>query len=416
MFLLLIVPATAAQNPQPQREAVLSEITVRGTVEAVDHTSRTVKIRGQQGNVVTLDVPESYTRFDQVKVGDVVTITYYDRVSLKLKAPGEGPVDRVSPPTTTPTPGLAPGGTRAYERVTTATIDSWDPVTRILVFTTVNGQYTRRVVETLDPSVMAGLKAGDRVDVTRTEATNISVASPAPPQTATTVPDTFRHRSTVSVLWGPDNTFSGTMAQTGSGTYQGTPVTFNNTEYDAVYGTIPLLKIGYGYRMSPRDELNVNFVYSDSGSQDVQIGTIGPAAAPLTAHFGDLQYWGFEAGQRFFFARVRFTPFVGYTVSLNRYSDISATFSSPPVATQPIYNISAGDATQFFGSSWAVGVGGTGGFLIGVGPIEFMFESGLRYTGGLANLAPLAETTLGPINDNSSRWSVPALFGVRLRF
>ena len=71
-----------------------SQVTVQGTVEAVDHTRRTVTIRGQQGNVVTLDVPANAPRFEQVKVGDPVTATYYDRVSVRVKPAGEPPVDR----------------------------------------------------------------------------------------------------------------------------------------------------------------------------------------------------------------------------------------------------------------------------------------------------------------------------------
>jgi hypothetical protein len=73
--LILIATFAAAQD------AVLQEITLRGTVEAIDHTARTVRIRGAQGNVVTLDVPTTMMRFDQVKVGDQVTIAYYDQLS-----------------------------------------------------------------------------------------------------------------------------------------------------------------------------------------------------------------------------------------------------------------------------------------------------------------------------------------------
>jgi hypothetical protein len=121
---------------------VFSDITVRGTVESLDVGARTVRIRGDQGNLITLDVPASYTRFDQVKVGDVVTITYSDRMTIKPHPAGEPAVDR-STPLMTPTPGLAPGGTRVTERVTTATIDAWDPTTKIVTFTTPGGQYRR---------------------------------------------------------------------------------------------------------------------------------------------------------------------------------------------------------------------------------------------------------------------------------
>ncbi len=182
---VLVLFATVAGAQEPQREAVIQEITLRGTVEAVDHTARILRVKTDQGGIVTLDVPASYTRFDQVKVGDVVSSTYYDRVSVRLKPAGEAPVDRADTTTTTLAPGVLPGGTRVTQRITTVKIDSWDPATRVVTFTTTKGQtYTRRIVETLDPKVLAGLKVGDQVDVTRTEATNLAVVTPAPPTAA----------------------------------------------------------------------------------------------------------------------------------------------------------------------------------------------------------------------------------------
>ena len=177
---VLVLLAIVAGAQEPQREAVIQEITIRGTVDAVDHTARTLRVKADQGNIVTLDVPASYTRFDQVKIGDVVTIGYYDRVSIRLKPAGEAPIDREDTTTTTLAPGVLPGGTRVTQRITTVRIDSWDPATRIVTFTTSKGQtYTRRIVETLDPKVIAGLKVGDQVDVTRTEATKLAVVTPA---------------------------------------------------------------------------------------------------------------------------------------------------------------------------------------------------------------------------------------------
>ena len=66
---------------------------VQGTITAVDRTGRTVTIRAPQGNMVTLEVPASATRFEKVDVGDSITATYYDHVSLRLKSAGE-PVGR----------------------------------------------------------------------------------------------------------------------------------------------------------------------------------------------------------------------------------------------------------------------------------------------------------------------------------
>jgi hypothetical protein len=77
----LVLSATfaSAQTNEVTRE----QISLRGTVEAVDHTARTVRIRGDKGNVVTLDIPQSTVPFDKLQVADVVTVV--------LLRPGERP-------------------------------------------------------------------------------------------------------------------------------------------------------------------------------------------------------------------------------------------------------------------------------------------------------------------------------------
>src|SRR5687767_15173576 len=94
---MLILASSMAEAQT--REATLSEVSVRGTVQAIDHTARTVTVQGEGGNVVTLDVPTTAARFDQVRVGDIVAMTYYDRVSVRAKPADEAAVNRVLEPT-----------------------------------------------------------------------------------------------------------------------------------------------------------------------------------------------------------------------------------------------------------------------------------------------------------------------------
>ena len=283
-------------------------------------------IRSQAGTVVTLDVPPDAKRFDQVKVGGTVTAYYYDRVSVRLKPAGEPAVDRTDPPTTTATMGALPGATRTRQRVTTVTITGWDAVNKVVSFTGPNGtSYTRRLLDSTDPKIAEGLKKGDRVDITRTEAVTVTVQPAAE--------DTLRNRLTVSVLFGWDNQFSGKMIKEATGrTTGGVPINLDETTYDEVYGRMGMLKIGVGYRTTPRTEGVFNFVWSSSSSEETatRIGTIGRERVPLNVHFTDYKYWGIEGGQRWFFARTRFTPFVGYLVGINRLQDIHGTFANVP--------------------------------------------------------------------------------------
>ena len=157
LMLSSLVLSASFANAQVVNDAVRDQITLRGTVEAVDQTARTVTIRGDRGNVVTLDIAKSTVPFDQLQVGDVVSVAYFDRVSVRLKPAGEAAVDRIDPPVATTTPGTLPGATVASQRVTTVTITGWDPTLRVVTFTGPSGaNYSRRLLDTTDASVMAG--------------------------------------------------------------------------------------------------------------------------------------------------------------------------------------------------------------------------------------------------------------------
>ena len=93
-----------------------------------------------------------------------------------------------------------------------------------------------------------------------------------------------------------------------------------------------------------------NFVLSRSTSETVPFGTVSTANLPVSVNFDDYNYWGIEGGQRFFFSRVRFSPFIGYLVGANRHGDIRAEFVDVPANLLPGY---AAQDRKMFEKSWA---------------------------------------------------------------
>jgi hypothetical protein len=262
----------------------------------------------------------------------------------------------------------------------------------------------QRTAEAVNPAILAGTSLGRASKAVASEA-----AQPA--QTF----ETMRDRLTVSVLWGWDNQFSGKMITEASGrTTGGVPINLTETTFDEVYGRMGIFKVGVGYRITPRTEAVVNLVISRSGAEEqVQVGTVGTANVPLNVHFEAYNYWGLEVGQRFFFTRVRFTPFVGYLLGINRFDDIRGTFVGVPADLTP--GLAEQDG-KFFEKSWAFSFGPTAGVLIGISFLEFMAETQFRYMGGLSDVDWLVEEGLRDINSESSRWSLPIMVGVRIRF
>jgi hypothetical protein len=159
LVLALSVPSWA----QLQRTLPTQTVTVSGTVETIDLQKRMVNIKMPDGNFQTVDVPPGAKRFDELKVGDKVSITFNNTVSARLKPPGEAPVNTQTGASTAGQ-GERPGGTAAVERTMTATVSAVDKNGQSITFTGPNGwKYSRRVV---DPTVLDQIKPGDQVDIT----------------------------------------------------------------------------------------------------------------------------------------------------------------------------------------------------------------------------------------------------------
>ena len=159
LVLALSVPSWAQQL---QRTLPTQTVTLSGTVETIDLQKRVVNIKTPDGKFETVDVPPGAKRFDELKVGDKVSITYNNTVSARLKPPGEPPVNTATG-TSTAGQGERPGGTAAMDRTMTVTVSAIDKGASSITFTGPNGwKYSRRVA---DPSILDQIKPGDLVDI-----------------------------------------------------------------------------------------------------------------------------------------------------------------------------------------------------------------------------------------------------------
>jgi Cu/Ag efflux protein CusF len=164
--LLLMAVDAAAQS-----KTITGEMkTVTVSVEAIDHGRREVTVKKEDGTYDQLYVPESFKRFDSLKIGDKITTKYYENIVLRLKPAGEKDVDEASGGVVK-AEGTA--GTVSRQRTITATITQLDPNVPSITFTGPNGwKYTTRVE---DKAALAKVKVGDKVDITWTEATILSL-------------------------------------------------------------------------------------------------------------------------------------------------------------------------------------------------------------------------------------------------
>ena len=75
------------------------------------------------------------------------------------------------------------------------------------------------------------------------------------------------------------------------------------------------------------------------------------------------------------------------------------------------------NATDFYDRTAAFTLGVNGGVLVPIADrFDLNFQVGLRYVTGLSQVDDLVGTGLEGINDDSARWTIPFVIGVRTRF
>lgn len=167
--LALLPLAVHAQKPTTQTESV--EVTA--TIEAIDHTARSVTLKGPEGNLTTIFAPPEVKRFNELKVGDKVTFKYYESVAYSIRKPGENASVVKDTAALTRGTGAKPSATIAQQQSGTVTVKAVDPKAPSITVQTSDGRTVSLKVD--DPKKLAGVKAGDKVDITYTEAVMISV-------------------------------------------------------------------------------------------------------------------------------------------------------------------------------------------------------------------------------------------------
>ena len=174
-------PSKPAKKPAEIGAVAAGEaVSITATVEKIDQKKRLVTLKGPEGNEVTIHVDKRVKNLAQVKKGDEVVVDYLESVAVDLHKPGEPPAVSAKEGVATAKPGELPAGVAARRMRVTATISAIDPAKQTVTLTGPRGNAFP--VKVKDPSRLEGLKVGDAVDVTYTEALAISVKKPTKTQ------------------------------------------------------------------------------------------------------------------------------------------------------------------------------------------------------------------------------------------
>lgn len=166
---------TGAEEAPAPGKAVgeASMVTVRGWIDAVDKTNRTVTLKGPRGGTVTLDVKDP-KKLDAVAVGDPVVAAFIEALALQIKkVPGATPGVSVTEAQATSKPDEIPAGAVGREVVVTATITAIDRQAQTVTIKGPRGN--TETIKVKDATSLTGVEAGDVAELTYTQALAVTL-------------------------------------------------------------------------------------------------------------------------------------------------------------------------------------------------------------------------------------------------
>jgi hypothetical protein len=177
------VPATAQQPgasggtvvaSEPGKGTMVSTVEVSARVVSIDQKTRTVTLKGPEGNAVDIVAGDEVRNFKQIKVGDMVVARYVRALSLELRSTKGGPRGITETDAAARAkPGERPGAGVARQVTAIADVVAVDPKKMTITLKGPRGNVVDLHVQ--NPDHFKVVKKGDEVEVTYTEALALSV-------------------------------------------------------------------------------------------------------------------------------------------------------------------------------------------------------------------------------------------------
>ncbi len=174
---LLCLAACKSSPPAPP-EPVYRDITrhVSATVEVAEPVTRLLKLRTSEGSTWLRAGPE-VRNFDQIRVGDKVSVTYAIAIAAQVSPKGATPIpQQMAVGAYRAAPGQRPAAGMDTTVVETVTIKSVDTKAHTVTFLRQDGtEDTADIRSEEGRTFIAGLHPGDQVDLAFNEAIAVSV-------------------------------------------------------------------------------------------------------------------------------------------------------------------------------------------------------------------------------------------------
>jgi hypothetical protein len=161
-----------AQAQDTKGQTVMSSETVTATVVQVNQKTREVTVKTKDGQLHSFIAGDDVKNLAQVKKGDMITAVYTEAIAYEVKEHGTAGM-KTTTATASAEPGSRPAGAVAQQTTVTVLITAIDPNVPTVTFMGPRGN--KETIKVRDPQKLNGVKVGDKVDITYTEALAIKV-------------------------------------------------------------------------------------------------------------------------------------------------------------------------------------------------------------------------------------------------
>ena len=187
--LLAVLPAIATAQNAPISASLVEKdkgaltaanaVEFQGVITGIDKATREVTIRGGSGNELTITAGPQVKNFKQIKVGDLVTLSYIAALGLDLKKGGGRLRERIeSDQAVAAKPGEKPGLVASRTVKVIADVSAVDAAAGTI---TLRGPKRSIDLSVKDKELLKDIRVGDQIAATYEEAVAIAVTPAVPP-------------------------------------------------------------------------------------------------------------------------------------------------------------------------------------------------------------------------------------------
>jgi hypothetical protein len=173
LTVIALLFTTGLRAQEVKGQAVSESVTVKAIVTAIDQKTRNVSIKTLDGKTYNFTASKAVKNLPQVKKGDTIVAVYTEALAYQVRKHNKETGVAVTQAAAAADSGKMPAAAVVQQTTVAVTITAIDPSIPTVTFKGPQGN--TKTIKVKNPANLKGVKVGDVVDITYTEALGIKV-------------------------------------------------------------------------------------------------------------------------------------------------------------------------------------------------------------------------------------------------